>query len=86
MAGHRRFHRFLLAAVQAGFLATTLGSRSPRPNPHELLVLAPDLIVVARDLTAAAEPMTSGTPARTSRPWTGARRTATRDDGPAQPL
>jgi hypothetical protein len=49
----RRFHRFLLAAMQAGFLAITLGSPSPRPNPQKLLVLARDLLVVAAGLTAA---------------------------------
>ena len=44
---------FFLAAMQAGFLAITLGSPSPRPNPQKLLVLARDLTAVARDLIAA---------------------------------
>ena len=41
------------ASCQAGFLAITLGSAPPRPNPQKLLVLASDLLVGARDLTAA---------------------------------
>ena len=40
-------------SCQAGFVAITLGSARPRPNPQKLLVLARDLLVVARDLTAA---------------------------------
>jgi hypothetical protein len=47
----RRFHRWGL--LPGRFLAITLESPSPGPNPHKLVVLARDLLVVARDLTAA---------------------------------
>jgi hypothetical protein len=42
------------ASCQNGFLGLTLGSPSPHPNPHKLLVIARDLTVVARDLLVMA--------------------------------
>jgi len=53
MAGLAGAGSIVGASCQAGFLAITLESPSPRPNPQKLLVLARDLLVVARDLTAA---------------------------------